>query len=254
MAQNKKQVSSGFKQSQSSKVLLAVFAHPDDELLAGATLAHYAQKGVKVYIAIATDGALGTTDFSNIPAGKKLAAARQQEMLCSAKALGTEAPIFLALPDQLGAETGEVQKQLGLLRFKVDSLFKLLKPDVVITFGAEGWTGHPDHRLVGDIVTEVFASRSWPGKPAMYYPALPAGVINKKSWAFYLTVDSAYLTVRVKLDSSDYTRLRTAYQSHQSQYRESVRRKLPLFIESIQKGEAMFRPFSQTKVTKNSFF
>jgi LmbE family N-acetylglucosaminyl deacetylase len=44
--------------------------HPDDELLMGATLAHYTFAGIKVYVAIATDGALGATDFSKTPAGE----------------------------------------------------------------------------------------------------------------------------------------------------------------------------------------
>ena len=31
-----------------------------------------------------------------------------------------------------------------------------LRPDVVLTWGPEGGYGHQDHRLVGDVVTQVF--------------------------------------------------------------------------------------------------
>jgi LmbE family N-acetylglucosaminyl deacetylase len=43
-------------------VILAVFAHPDDETFVGPVLARYAREGVKVYLAIATKGEKGTSD------------------------------------------------------------------------------------------------------------------------------------------------------------------------------------------------
>jgi LmbE family N-acetylglucosaminyl deacetylase len=48
-----------------------------------------------------------------------------------------------------------------------------LKPHkYLITFGVEGWTGHPDHHFVGNIVTEVFTSTKRAGNPKLYFPAL----------------------------------------------------------------------------------
>ena len=237
-----------------STTLLAILAHPDDELLMGATLAHYAAAGSKVYVAIATDGALGTTEFARIPAGEALAKVRHEEMICSARALGVEAPIFMGLPDQLNAKEGGVSDQLDSLRKAVIALLTRLKPQAIVTFGAEGWTGHPDHRLVGNVVTEVFASRKWDGAPKLYYTALPGGSINDSSWAQYLTVDSSYLTVRITLDAEDYAKTRFAFECHQSQYRERVRKKLPVFQEEIEKHTAMFRPFVQEGDIKTSLF
>jgi GlcNAc-PI de-N-acetylase len=43
------------------RVILAVFAHPDDEAFVGPVLARYARAGVKVYLAIATKGEKGTS-------------------------------------------------------------------------------------------------------------------------------------------------------------------------------------------------
>lgn len=242
------------KEHGKTPTLLAVFAHPDDELLTGAALAHYASRGVKVFVAIATDGALGTTDFANVPAGPKLASVRHEEMVCSAQALGIEPPIFIGLPDQLDAAGGSLPAQLDVLREKIAALITKLKPDVIITFGPEGWTGHPDHRLTGIIVTEVFASRAWPGNPRLYFSGLPTGSITKTSWAKYLTVDSTYLTTRVPLQEADYLKLRAAFHCHQSQYRETVRQKLPAFLESIQHRVAMFKPFAGDRNVRASLF
>ena len=43
-----------------SRVLLAVFAHTDDEVFAGPTLTRYSREGVHVYLAIATKGEKGS--------------------------------------------------------------------------------------------------------------------------------------------------------------------------------------------------
>jgi LmbE family N-acetylglucosaminyl deacetylase len=41
---------------QRSRVLLGMFAHPDDETIVGPALSRYARDGVKVYVVFATDG------------------------------------------------------------------------------------------------------------------------------------------------------------------------------------------------------
>lgn len=239
---------------ESGSVILAVVAHPDDELLMGALLSHYATRGVKVHVVVATNGALGQTDFYKVPEGKTLVEIRRGEMYCSSNVLGLEKPILLGLPDQLLASEGKLQSQIDLLRYKIDSLFRFYQPNAVLTFGTAGMTGHPDHRLIGNVVTEVFESKSWSWKPKLFYPALPTGSINEQSWATYLTVDSSHLTVRIRLDSIDYIRLGQAYQCHKSQYRESVRIKLPIFMKSVQKGQVLLRPFSSAEPLKNSLF
>ena len=47
---------------QQPGILLAVFAHPDDETFAGPVLARYAREGVKVYLAVATKGEKGADE------------------------------------------------------------------------------------------------------------------------------------------------------------------------------------------------
>src|SRR5205823_1130607 len=85
-----------------SRTLVAVFAHGDDEGAAAPILAGYAREGVQVYLIIATDGAQGGAHTS-IPRGPELARVRSEEAHCAANALGIHAPILLGFPDaQLG--------------------------------------------------------------------------------------------------------------------------------------------------------
>jgi LmbE family N-acetylglucosaminyl deacetylase len=84
----------------STRTLLAVFAHPDDEAIAGPLLAKYAtEKGTRVVLAVVTNGDKGVTPFAGIPAGEALAAGRAKEAACSARELGIEPPVLFGLPD-----------------------------------------------------------------------------------------------------------------------------------------------------------
>ena len=74
--------------AQKGKIILAVFAHPDDEQTVGPVLAKYAAEGAKVYLMTATDGRYGTAGHAHIPAGDSLVAARTLEIKCAAERLG----------------------------------------------------------------------------------------------------------------------------------------------------------------------
>ncbi len=153
------------------RVLLAVFAHPDDEVFAGPTLTRYAREGVHVYLAIATKGEKGATDFAKIPAGEPLATARRAEATCACKELGIEPPIFFNLNDgELGAITNPLAKNIHSVADNVQKLIDQLHPQVIITWGPDGGYGHPDHRLVSDAVTQVVQSQKSDIK--LYYPGV----------------------------------------------------------------------------------
>ena len=160
------------QQDKRAPVLLAVFAHPDDESTVSMVLAKYAAAGVKVYLATATDGRLGVAQHAGIPAGDTLAAARVKELNCTTEKLGIGPPIMFGLWDQLKMGEGlqPHMDQLREMRERVTKLFEELQPDAVITWGPSGWTGHPDHRLVSDIVTEVFQSRNMAEAGAVVLP------------------------------------------------------------------------------------
>src|SRR5688500_3531275 len=198
------------------KTLVAVFAHPDDERMAGPILARYAREGHRVHLVVATDGRKGVTKHAGIPAGDSMVAIRKVETECAARELGIEPPVFLGLEDG-----GLVSfAALGKLRSELRRVFETLRPDAIITFGPEGGTGHPDHRLVGVAVTEV-VQRGGPGIPdALFYPALPAErmIDAPKASPEMNIVAMRHLNVRVAFQPRDFEAAHREYACHASQY------------------------------------
>lgn len=83
---------------------------------------------------------------------------REAECKCSCAKLGIGAPILLRFHDGMGVKTGvgEYFKQTKALKDSLKTRINAIKPDLIITFGPDGDTGHPDHRIIGDIVTDKF--------------------------------------------------------------------------------------------------
>src|SRR5258706_11801735 len=231
--------------TKQEKVVLAIFAHPDDESTISAVLAKYAAEGVSVYVAVATDGRLGATPHSGIPAGDSLAAVRAKEMKCAAEQLGIHPPVMMGMHDQLKMREGlsALSGQLDTIRENVTKLFTDLKPDVVITWGPSGWTGHHDHRLVGSVVTEVFASKTWTKTMRLYYPELATGSLPMDIPYPLTTVDPRYLTIKVSASEKDYDKGLASLLCHKSQYTPEFAEKLHQLVRATQKGIAYFRPF-----------
>ena len=70
------------------RTLLAIFAHADDETIIAPLLSRYAREGVRVHLAIATNGDKGVREHAEIPAGTALAQARAAELDYACQALG----------------------------------------------------------------------------------------------------------------------------------------------------------------------
>src|ERR1700693_2039327 len=137
--------------AQVSRPIVAIFAHPDDERVIVPLLSKLAREGRETHLVIATDGSKGVRDFAHIPAGPELAAARTKEATCAANRLGVRQLHILGLPDG-GLASFEVLRKL---RSGLAAIIDSVKPAAIITFGPEGGTGHPDHRLVGDVATPL---------------------------------------------------------------------------------------------------
>ena len=153
--------------------ILAVFAHPDDEISVGAVLAKYAAEGHDVYLVTATSGQAGAGN-TNIPAGPRLGAEREKEVRCSAGKLGIHEPILIQLQDGDIAKRPAMEKLRGRLREIIDEV----KPDVMVTWGPDGLTGHADHRIVSNVASEVFLGQG-PQKHKvrkLYHVAFPESV------------------------------------------------------------------------------
>ena len=238
------------------KTLLAIFAHPDDEATVSPVLAKYAAEGIKVYLATATDGRLGVNKHAGIPAGDSLAAVRKLELSCAAEKLGINPPIMFGLHDQLkmGEGMAAFNQQMDSLRKGVVKLFNELKPDVVLTWNASGWTGHHDHRLVGAVVTEVFDSKNWEKPTQLYYSAIPNGKLPEGSPLTLATVDINYLPITVPISDSDYAKSKESWLCHKSQYTPEMIEGMHSMIKAAMQNTWYFQPHHATELPKQSLF
>lgn len=131
------------------KVVLAVFAHPDDvDFGAAGSIAKWHKSGAKIYYLVATRGCKGSADPQMDP--QKLRKVRQKEQLAAAKLLGVSKVFFLAHTD------GELEPTLEL-KEEIAKVIRKVKPDTVITFDpkmryseSRGYVNHPDHLAVGE--------------------------------------------------------------------------------------------------------
>ena len=221
--------------------ILAVFAHPDDEIVVAPALAAAARDGAQVRIVYATagDAAAPHTDLAPGPA---IAAHRTAEARCASAALGAGEPIMLGLGDgKLGEITRPPAATLARLREAIAGVMASEKPDVVVTWGPDGGYGHPDHRLVSAVVTELVAGRTQ--RPMLLQAAFQTGqlppVPELQRWA---TVAPDLITVRVRYTPADLAASAKAVQCHASQFDAPTRAGLvPLFAGSVWKDGVAFR-------------
>jgi LmbE family N-acetylglucosaminyl deacetylase len=203
------------------KTLVAVFAHPDDESVAAPILARYAREGVQVHLIIATDGAAGGQQTS-IPRGPELARARAEEARCSADALGAKPPILLGFPDgQLGNYTDDPLRLFKLTQ-RLQEELQRLGPDALITWGPDGGTGHPDHRLVSATVTQLVRTGA-PGVPQrLFYASFPAAAIRVANPARgeppLLIPEAKHLSTRVPFTPADLEAAKRSLACHKTQF------------------------------------
>jgi LmbE family N-acetylglucosaminyl deacetylase len=232
-------------QPSQSRTLLAVFAHPDDEAMAGPLLARYGREpGVAVYLVIATNGEKGVNSFANIPAGDALAAVRVKEAACAASALGVKPPVLLGLPDGGLGDT----RMLAQLAAKLGDLIRDLQPDAIVTWGPDGGYGHPDHRLVSAVVTQIVQEGTVTTRLA--YAALPASGLRSDALKnlnfpapFRATADER-LNVRVAYTADDMAKARTALACHASQFTKEAMAQLSSLADAINKGTQYLRDWS----------
>ena len=231
-------------QAQARQPVLAVFAHPDDERVIGPLLSRLAREGRETHLVIATDGSKGVRDFAKIPAGAKLAAARVKEANCAATRLGVRKLHLLSLPDGGLASFDE----LGKLRSGLAAIIDSLKPAVIITFGPEGGTGHPDHRLVGDVATQIVQSDARYASMDLLYASLPSERLRTapKANPTVNGMAESLLTVRVPFEERDLTAGREEFACHRSQYTPEEMALVNAYLAHAWNGNVWLRPWNGT--------
>lgn len=149
------------------RTLAAILAHPDDESFAiGGTLARYADEGVRVHLVVAT---LGEAGIAGKSAGEA-AAIRRAELQRASDELGISQVDYLEFQDGRLADVKDADGHTRL-----EATLRQVTPDVVITFGRDGISGHPDHVTVSRWATAVFDKLSKePGGPRRLYYIAPS--------------------------------------------------------------------------------
>jgi LmbE family N-acetylglucosaminyl deacetylase len=143
--------------------LMAVLAHPDDESLGvGGTLAKYASDGVDVFLLTATRGERGRyrghrPDDRQHPGPLALANIRETEVRAAASALGVREVSLLGYRDQHLDRADPREAVAGIVGH-----LRRVRPDVVVTFGPDGTSGHPDHVAISQFTTAAIVAAADP--------------------------------------------------------------------------------------------
>lgn len=228
--------------AQARQPILAVFAHPDDERVIGPLLSRLSRQGRETHLVIATDGSQGVRDFAHLTAGTELANARVNEATCAANRLGVTRLHLLGLRDG-GLASFEA---LGRLRSKLVAIIDSVKPVAIITFGPEGGTGHPDHRLVGDVTTQIIQGDARYAKIDLLYASLPTERLRTapKANPTVNGMAESLLTVRVPFEDRDLVAGREEFACHKSQYSPAEMDSVNAYLAHAWNGKVWLRPWT----------
>jgi len=174
--------------------LLLVHAHPDDEsIYTGATMAAYAAAGAQVTLVTCTLGELGEVIPPSLAHladgdGARLGEYRIGELAAACAALGVTDHRYLGGPGRwrdsgmMGTEGNDDPRCFW--RADVDQaaralldVFAEVRPQVVVTYDADGAYGHPDHIQAHRVAWRAceLAGPDLPDGPAKFYATAALG-------------------------------------------------------------------------------
>ncbi|HLI24383.1 MAG TPA: PIG-L family deacetylase [Acidimicrobiales bacterium] len=164
--------------------LMAVHAHPDDEATGtGGTLARYADEGIATVLVTCTDGSAGDGPGGVKPGQpghdpQAVSELRRKELGVSCRTLGVEHLELLGYRDSgvMGWSTNDAPGSFWTTPVEeaAERLVVLLeryRPQVVVTYDANGFYGHPDH-IQAHRVTMAAVAASGIGEK-VYFPTVP---------------------------------------------------------------------------------
>lgn len=161
-------------------VFLFVAAHPDDDVMgaAGIIARQRDNPDLRFVLVHATDGEAGEIAPGSGATRETLGAVRRDEDRRGWEVVGRG-------PDRhewLGFPDGGVEDHLGHLTEHLTRIIAEERPDVVLTCGPDGTSGHPDHIAVSNATTSAFhAVRSVPG-PGLHrllHSAVPQSALDR---------------------------------------------------------------------------
>jgi LmbE family N-acetylglucosaminyl deacetylase len=133
--------------------IACIVAHPDDDTYGvGGSLALHAGSDLEVTVVVTTSGEAGQIADPSLATRQTLASVREAEGRASWEALGIEPTIhFLRYPDSRVADVPREELTAAYVELLLEA-----RPEVVVTFGPDGVTGHADHVAVGSAATDAF--------------------------------------------------------------------------------------------------
>lgn len=186
--------------------ILHVYAHPDDESFGNpATIAFYAGRGHPMHLVTLTRGEAGETN--GVCAPEELGPVREAELRAACEILGIPRPEIWRYPD---GGLGEIDSEEAISR--LIALYEKTAPEVIVTYGEDGVTGHPDHIAVSRWATEAFLRLREKGAAApsrLYWRTMPEKrrkLLNRNDITYrtdYTTIVDAreFLSIRARAEA-----------------------------------------------------
>jgi LmbE family N-acetylglucosaminyl deacetylase len=213
--------------------LLAVFAHPDDESYRpGGTLALLARRGVRVHVLTVTRGQAGSCGDPPLCSPDELPALRERELGCACAALGIEPPHMLDYQDGCLSEI-DPETIVAEILTMVDEVH----PQVMLTFGPDGISGHPDHVAICQYTAEAF--RRAEDVNALYALAVPLSLAEKLGMTQIRAVPDEAITLAVDISETWEAKL-AAIRCHATQLSSSPITSAPLERQQLFLGREYF--------------
>jgi N-acetyl-1-D-myo-inositol-2-amino-2-deoxy-alpha-D-glucopyranoside deacetylase len=173
--------------------LLLVHAHPDDESIGtGATMARYAAQGARVTLVTCTLGELGEIippGLAHLAADRddRLGQYRIGELDAACAALGVTDHRFLGGPGRwrdsgmMGTQGNDDPRcfwraDVDAAAAALGAVIREVRPQVMVSYDAEGGYGHPDHIQAHRVARRAFQlSARTPEPVAKFYATAGAG-------------------------------------------------------------------------------
>jgi N-acetylglucosamine malate deacetylase 2 len=157
------------------KRLVFIIAHPDDEsYLAAGTIYKNRGMGGESFVICATAGEQGSGHLPHAVSKAKLKQIRKKELTKVCRILGVKQLLTLNFPD-----CKVEQNSLSLKNLLIKNL-RRLQPDLVISFGSDGFTGHKDHIAVGKIARDAAQTMKLPFLALSGPPSFTQAILKKR--------------------------------------------------------------------------
>ncbi len=184
-----------------ARSILFVHAHPDDESIGtGATMAHYAAAGAHVTLVTCTlgeEGEIHVPELAQLEAAQadQLGGYRFTELRAACAALGVGDVRFLGGPGRyrdsgmMGTPANEHPRafwgaDLEAAAGYLVEIMREVRPQVMVTYDANGFYGHPDHIQAHRVAMRAAELAGEHAPKKIYWTAMPLSVLKAGIEAF----------------------------------------------------------------------